>query len=65
MFILQHLWIILALPLAGSAINFIFGRNWPKRAVDSVGIGSVALTFLAGLEAAREFLLLDASRFHG
>ncbi len=62
MFILQHLWIILALPLAGSAINSIFGRNWPKRAVDSVGIGSVSLTFLAVLEGVREFFLLGANQ---
>jgi NADH-quinone oxidoreductase subunit L len=62
MFILKHLWIILALPLAGSAVNFIFGRNWPKKAVDSVGIGSVSLTFLAVLEAMREFLQLGANQ---
>ena len=62
MFILKHLWIILALPLAGSAINFIFGRNWPKWVVDSVGIGSVSLTFLAVLEGVREFLQLGANQ---
>ena len=44
---LDHLWIILALPLAGSAINGLFGKNWPKSAVNSVAIGSVSLAFLA------------------
>jgi NADH-quinone oxidoreductase subunit L len=62
MFILKHLWIILALPFTGSAVNFIFGRKWPKKAVDSVGIGSVSLTFLAVLEAVREFLQLGANQ---
>jgi len=47
MLILNHLWIILALPLAGAAINGLFGKNWPKRAVNSVAIGSVSLAFAA------------------
>ena len=28
--ILNHLWIILALPLAGAAINGLFGKRWPQ-----------------------------------
>jgi len=58
MFLLDHLWIILALPLLGSAINGLFGKNFPKSAVNSVAVGSVALSFLAAAEAVREFLLL-------
>ncbi len=34
--ILDHLWIILALPLAGAAINGLFGKKWPQSAVNSV-----------------------------
>ncbi len=30
--ILSHLWIILALPLAGAAINGLFGKRWPQSA---------------------------------
>ena len=56
--ILSHLWIILALPLAGAAINGVFGKRWPQSAVNSVAVGSVSLTFLAVLELVREFLHL-------
>jgi NADH-quinone oxidoreductase subunit L len=55
MLLLNYLWIILALPLAGAAINGLFGKNWPKRAVNSVAIGSVSLTFAAVVELVREF----------
>ncbi|HTV60160.1 MAG TPA: proton-conducting transporter membrane subunit, partial [Verrucomicrobiae bacterium] len=61
MFILDHLWIILALPLLGSAVNGLLGKNWPKTAVNSVGIGSVSLSFLSVLEAIREFSKLAPS----
>ncbi len=60
--ILDHLWIILALPLAGSAINGLLGKHWPQKAVNSVAIGSVALTFLCVLELVREFAQLSASQ---
>jgi NADH-quinone oxidoreductase subunit L len=53
--ILDHLWIILALPLAGAAINGLLGKNWPKSAVDAVAVGSVGLSFLSVLETIREF----------
>ena len=58
--LLDHLWIILALPLAGSAINGLLGKSWPKSAVNSVAIGSVSLAFLAVIETVREFLQLRA-----
>ncbi|HUO35036.1 MAG TPA: NADH-quinone oxidoreductase subunit L [Candidatus Acidoferrum sp.] len=62
MFILDSLWIILALPLLGAAVNGLLGKNWPKSAVNSVGIGSVALSFLSVLEAVREFSQLTPSQ---
>ena len=60
--ILNHLWIILALPLAGAAINGLFGKRWPKSAVNSVAIGSVSLAFLAVAELVREFWQLSPSQ---
>jgi NADH-quinone oxidoreductase subunit L len=58
MFLLTHLWIILALPLLGSAINGLFGKAFSKPAVNTFAVGSVALAFLAAAEAVREFFLL-------
>jgi NADH-quinone oxidoreductase subunit L len=57
--ILHHLWIILALPLAGAAINGLLGKRWPQSIVNSVAIGSVTLSFLAVLELVREFSQLQ------
>jgi NADH-quinone oxidoreductase subunit L len=67
MIILDHLWIILALPLLGSALNGLLGKNWPKRAVNAVAIGSVSLSFLSALEGIREFAQLSPSQipWHG
>jgi NADH-quinone oxidoreductase subunit L len=56
--IFHHLWIILALPLAGAAINGLFGKRWPQSAVNSVAVGSVTLALLAVAELVREFLHL-------
>src|SRR5277367_977930 len=55
MFLLNHLWIVLALPLAGAAINGLLGKRWPQSAVNSVAVGSVVLSFLAAAETVREF----------
>ena len=60
--LLNHLWILLALPLAGAALNGLLGRRWPKAAVDAVGVGSAALTFLGVAELAREFWRLPAAQ---
>ncbi len=56
--ILDHLWIILALPLAGAATIGLLGKRWPQSAVNGVAVGSVALAFLTVVELAREFLQL-------
>jgi NADH-quinone oxidoreductase subunit L len=53
--ILNYLWIIPALPLLGSAINGLFGGKWPNKLVNAVAVGSTGLSFLAALEAVREF----------
>ena len=58
MFLLTHLWIVLALPLLGSAINGLFGKTFSKSLVNTFAVGSVALAFLAAAEAVREFFQL-------
>ncbi len=65
MLILDYLWIIPLLPLAGAAINGLaglFGAKWPNQAVSAVAVGSTGLSFLAALECVREFLLLPANQ---
>jgi NADH-quinone oxidoreductase subunit L len=62
MHILDYLWIIIALPLAGSAINGLFGKNFPKPVVNTIAIGAVAGSFLCVLEAVREFSQLPAEQ---
>jgi NADH-quinone oxidoreductase subunit L len=56
--ILEHLWIILLLPLLGSAINGLLGSKWPNKIVSWVALGATGLSFLAALEAVREFFQL-------
>jgi NADH-quinone oxidoreductase subunit L len=55
MSILNYLWIIPALPLFGSALNGLLGSKWPNKIVSAVAVGSTGLSFLAALEAVREF----------
>ena len=43
----KQLWLIPALPLLGFLINGLLGRRMSKAAVNAVGVGSVALSFLA------------------
>ncbi|MFZ3215431.1 MAG: NADH-quinone oxidoreductase subunit L [Candidatus Acidiferrales bacterium] len=62
MFLLDHLWIILALPLLGAAVNGLLGKNFSKPVVNTVGVGSVALAFLSVAELVREFLQLSAGQ---
>ena len=62
MFILDHLWIIIALPLVGAAVNGLLGKNFSKPVVNSVGIGSIALAFLSFAEVVREFTQLSAEQ---
>jgi NADH-quinone oxidoreductase subunit L len=58
MAILNYLWIIPALPLLGSALNGLLGGKWPNKTVSAVAVGSTGLSFLAALEAVREFTQL-------
>jgi NADH-quinone oxidoreductase subunit L len=54
--ILDHLWIILLLPLLGAAINGLFGLKWPNQVVNAVALSATGLSFLAAVEAVREFV---------
>jgi NADH-quinone oxidoreductase subunit L len=56
--ILEHLWIIPLLPLLGATVNGLLGRTWPNKIVNAVAVGATGLSFLAALEAVREFFLL-------
>jgi NADH-quinone oxidoreductase subunit L len=57
--ILDNLWIIIALPLLGAAVNGLLAKNWSKSLVNAVGVGSIALAFLSAAEAIREFWQLS------
>ena len=59
--VLDHLWIIPLLPLLGAAINGIFGGGSPKNSISIVALTSTTLSFLAALEAVREFFSLSAA----
>jgi len=56
---MQHLWLIPILPLAGSAINGIFGRRASKGVVNAVAIGSVLLSFLWVLKTLSALMPMD------
>ena len=43
---MQQLWLIPLLPLAGFALNGLFGRRLPKAAINAIAVGSVLLSFL-------------------
>ena len=59
--VLAHLWIIPLLPLTGAAVNGIFGGRWPKSSISAMALSSTTLSFLAALEAVREFFSLSPS----
>jgi len=60
--VLTYLWIIPLLPLVGAAANGIFGQRWPKTVVSAVALSSTTLSFLAAVEAVREFLSLSPNQ---
>ena len=42
----MQLWLIPILPLAGFALNGLFGRRLSKAAINAIAVGSVLLSFL-------------------
>src|SRR5215813_8655379 len=49
----RYIWLVPLLPLAGAAINGIFGRwfRFPEKLVGGIAVGTVALSFLISLAA--------------
>src|SRR6267142_4820274 len=49
----RYIWLVPLLPLAGAAINGIFGRwfRFPEKLIGGIAVGSVALSFLIGAVA--------------
>jgi NADH-quinone oxidoreductase subunit L len=60
--ILDHVWIIPALPLLGSAVNGLFGRKWDRTRVNVFAIGSTTLAFISTLALVAEFVRLSPSQ---
>jgi len=60
--VLENAWIIPALPLAGAAVNGLFGRRFTNKTVTAVAIGSTTLSFLAALTLIWEFARLSADK---
>src|SRR6266853_1563223 len=49
----RYIWLVPLLPLAGAAINGIFGRwfRFPEKLIGGIAVGSVALSFLISVAA--------------
>jgi len=58
----MHLWIIPLLPLAGAAINGLFGKRFSKALVNSIALGSTALAFVYSLWVTAQFAGLPPER---
>src|SRR4051812_28317181 len=50
-----HLWLIPLLPLLGAAINGLFGRRFPKSAVNAIALAFPGASFLMALWIASRF----------
>ena len=52
---LEFLWLISILPLAGAAVNGLLGRRFPKALVTAVGVGAPLLSLLVALRCLWEY----------
>jgi NADH-quinone oxidoreductase subunit L len=59
---MHHFWLIPILPLAGFAVNGLFGRRLPKSVINAVAIGSVLLSFLWVLKTLSALMPLESPR---
>ncbi len=57
----EYLWLVPALPLAGAAINAVFSRNLPRKWVSAISVGAVGLAFLVALA---EFIVMQNAGEH-
>ena len=55
---INYLWLVPALPLAGAIINAIFSRKMPRVLVSAIAVGSVGLSFVVAL---LEFFAMQAA----
>src|SRR5215467_12115055 len=62
--LLDHLWIIPLLPLLGAAVNGLFGKGFSNRIVGAVALNATGFSFLAALEAVREFFASGQQAVH-
>ncbi|MFB3917971.1 MAG: NADH-quinone oxidoreductase subunit L [Terriglobales bacterium] len=56
-----HLWLIPLLPLAGAAVNGLFGRHYSRKVVTTVALASTAASFAWAICVAARFLGLPES----
>ncbi|MDE3088552.1 MAG: NADH-quinone oxidoreductase subunit L [Chloroflexota bacterium] len=59
---INNLWLVPALPLAGAAVNAIFSRRMPRWLISAIGVGAVGLSFLVAL---LEFFTVLSAGEHG
>jgi NADH-quinone oxidoreductase subunit L len=57
-----HLWIIPLLPLAGAAINGLFGRHYSRRVVSVIALASTAASFAYTCWVATQFFAMSAGQ---
>jgi NADH-quinone oxidoreductase subunit L len=56
-----HLWLIPLLPLAGAAVNGLFGRHYSRKVVTTVALASTAASFAWAIYVTARFLGLPES----
>ncbi|MBI4789081.1 MAG: NADH-quinone oxidoreductase subunit L [Chloroflexi bacterium] len=58
---INYLWLVPALPLAGAVINAILSRKMPRALVSAIAVGSVGLSFVVAL---LQFFAMQAADEH-
>jgi NADH-quinone oxidoreductase subunit L len=56
MFFIDNIWIVPLLPALGAALMLFFGRRMAKRAINTICVGSVALSFTWSVVAVWQFV---------
>jgi len=59
-----HLWLIPVLPLAGAAINGLFGRRFSRQIVSAVALAFAGAAFVWALWIASQFSSLTSAPYH-
>ncbi len=63
MFFLENIWIVPLLPAAGAALMLLFGKRLAKSLVNSICVGSVAMSFVWTVMAVLQFTHSGAPHF--